>query len=70
MSSAGNTSDADDSARVAADIWMLIIYVPIFIYNLVKMIHSAVKHKPFKTEAILLASLVGFFVLFLILTSL
>ena len=29
MSSAGNTSDADDSARVAADIWMLIIYVPI-----------------------------------------
>lgn len=55
-----NTSDADDLARVAAGMWTLIIYVPIFIYNLVKMIHSAVKHKPFKTEAILLASLVGF----------
>gem|GEM_PF-4569916 len=56
MSSAANTSDADDLARVAADIWKLIIYVPIFIYNLVKMIHSAVKRKSFKPESILLAT--------------
>ena len=65
-----NKPDADGLEGVAAGIWMLIFYIPIFIYGLVKLIHSAVKHKPFSPEAILLVSLVGFFALFLILTSL